>query len=64
MRSTVNDNGQAVIDYEKMCNTEINSLLKERYPAVAETVREVKDTNREEVIAFLNFLSNESEQYV
>ena len=64
MRSTVNDKGRTVIDYEKMSNTEINSLLKERYPAVAETFREVKDTNREEVIAFLNFLSNESEQYV
>jgi hypothetical protein len=64
MRSTVNDKGQTVIDYEKMSNTEINSLLKERYPAVAETFREVKDTNREEVIAVLNFLSNESEHYV
>jgi hypothetical protein len=60
MRPTLSHKGQAVIDYEKMSNTELYSLLKERFPAVAETVREVKDTNREEVIAFLNFISNKS----
>ena len=60
MRSTPNNEGQAAIDYEKMSNTELNSLLKERVPAVAETVRKVKDSNREEVIAFLKFLSDGS----
>lgn len=60
MQSTLSNKGLAVIDYEKMSDTELYSLLKERAPAIAETVKEVKDSNREELIAFLNFLSNES----
>jgi hypothetical protein len=48
------------MDYEKMSDAELYSLLKERAPAVAETVREVKDSNRETLIAFLKFLSDES----
>ena len=52
--------GRAVMDYEKMSDAELYSLLKERAPAVAETVREVKDSNRETLIAFLKFLSDES----
>ena len=52
--------GQAVMDYEKMSDAELYSLLKERAPAVAETVREVKDSNREALIAFLKFLSDGS----
>jgi hypothetical protein len=61
MRSTLNNEGRAVMDYEKMSDAELYSLLKERAPAVAETVREVKDSNRETLIAFLKFLSDESE---
>ena len=61
MRSTVNDKGRTVIDYEKMSNTEIYSLLKETYPAVAETFREVKDTNREDGYRVPELCSNESE---
>ena len=60
MRSTLNNEGRAVMDYEKMSDAELYSLLKERAPAVAETVREVKDSNRETLIAFLKFLSDES----
>lgn len=48
------------MDYEKMSNAELYSLLKERVPAVAETVREVRDSNREMLIAFLKFLGDES----
>lgn len=60
MRSTPSNGGQAAIDYEKMSNTELYALLEERVPAVAETVRKVRDSNREEVIAFLKFLSDGS----
>jgi hypothetical protein len=60
MQSTLNNEGRAVMDYEKMSDAELYSLLKERAPAVAETVREVKDSNRETLIAFLKFLSDES----
>ena len=52
--------GRAVMDYEKMSDAELYSILKERAPAVAETVGEVKDSNRETLIAFLKFLSDES----
>jgi len=48
------------MDYENMSDTELYVLLKDRAPAVAETVREVNDSNREKLIAFLRFLSDES----
>ena len=60
MRSTLNDEGQAAMEYERMSDTELYALLEERVPAVAETVRKVRDSNREEVIAFLKFLSDGS----
>jgi hypothetical protein len=60
MRSTLNNEGQPSIDYEKLSDAELYALLTERAPAVAETVREVKDSNREKLIAFLKFLSSES----
>jgi len=59
MRSTLNNEGQATMDYERMSNTELYDLLKERTPAVAETVRKVGDSNRETVIAFLKFLQTD-----
>lgn len=58
MRSTVGNNGQAIMDYEKMSNVELYALLKAKMPAVAETVGKVRDSNRETVIAFLRFCSN------
>jgi len=60
MRSTPSNEGRAAMDYQRMSNTELYALLEERVPAVAETVREVRDSNREEVIAFLKFLSDGS----
>ncbi len=51
--------GEAVIEYEKMSDVELYSFLKEKVPAVAETVRKVGESNRETLIAFLRFLSNE-----
>lgn len=44
------------MDYERMSNTELYTLLKERMPAVAETVRKVRDSSRETIIAFLRFV--------
>ncbi len=52
--------GRVPRDYEKMSNPELYSLLKEKVPAVAETVRGVSDSNRERVIAFLKFLADDS----
>jgi hypothetical protein len=49
------------MDYEKMSNAELYALLKEKMPAVVETVREVRDSNRETLIAFLRFCSNETD---
>jgi hypothetical protein len=49
-----------IMDYQKMSNAELYALLKEKMPAVAETVREVRDSNRETLIAFLRFCSNET----
>ena len=46
------------MDYENMSDEELYSLLKERMPAVAETARDVNDSNRETVIAFLILLSD------
>ena len=60
MRSTLGNKGQVIMDYEKMSNAELYALLKEKMPAVAETVREVRDSNRETLIAFLRFCSNET----
>ncbi len=60
MRSTPSNEGQAAMDYERMSDTELYALLEQRVPAVAETVRKVRDSNREEVIAFLKFLSDGS----
>ncbi len=48
------------MDYEKMSNVELYALLKAKMPAVAETVGKVRDSNRETVIAFLRFCSNET----
>ncbi len=60
MRSTLNDKEQPTVEYEKMSDAELYVLLKERAPAVADTVKEVKDSNREKLTAFLKFLSDES----
>lgn len=60
MRSTLNDEGQVGREYEKMSDAELYALLTERAPAVAETVKGIKNSNREKLIAFLKFLSDES----
>lgn len=60
MRSTLNNEGQVGREYEKMSDAELYTLLTERAPAVADTVKKVKDSNREKLIAFLKFLSDES----
>ena len=60
MQSTVGNKERVIMDYEKMSNAELHALLKEKMPAVAETVREVRDSNRETLIAFLRFCSNET----
>ena len=52
------------MDYENMSDEELYSFLKERFPAVAETTGEVGDSNRETVVAFLKFLSDESSEAV
>ena len=57
----VNGHTVSVQDCEKMSDQELYRLLKENLPAVAETVRTVNDANRETVIAFLRFLSSETE---
>ena len=49
----------ATEDCEKMSDEELYHFLRENLPAVAETVREVTDFNRETVIAFLKLLSDE-----
>jgi len=51
--------GWGIMDYKSMSDEELYSFLKERLPAVAETTGEVGDSNRETVIAFLTFLSEE-----
>ena len=56
MRSTLSNKGQVIMDYERMSNAELYALLKEKMPAVAETVGKVRDSNRETVIAFLRFV--------
>lgn len=57
----VNGHTVSIQDCEKMSDQELYRLLKENLPAVAETVRTVNDANRETVIAFLRFLSSETE---
>jgi len=52
------------MDYDKMSDSELYALLKERVPAVAETVGEVGDSNRQTLIAFLKFLSDEPGIYL
>lgn len=56
MRSTPSNKGLVIMDYERMSNAELYALLKEKMPAVAETVGKVRDSNRETVIAFLRFV--------
>ena len=56
----VNGHTISIQDCEKMSDQELYRLLKENLPAVAATVRGVTDSNRETVIAFLRFLSNET----
>jgi hypothetical protein len=48
------------MEYDSISNDELYLLLKERYPAAAEAVEEVSDSNRETVIAFIKFLSEET----
>ena len=45
------------MDFDNLSNEELCLFLKERVPAVAETIEEVTDSNRETVIAFLKFIS-------
>ena len=56
----LNGHTMSIQDCEKMSDEELYRLLMENVPAVAETVRKVTDSNRETVIAFLRFLSNET----
>ena len=56
MRSAPKNKGLMIMDYERMSNAELDALLKEKMPAVAETVGKVRDSNRETVIAFLRFV--------
>lgn len=54
--------GQTVTieDCEKMSNEELHRFLEEKLPAVRATVREINDSNKETVIAFLKFLMKET----
>ena len=47
----------ATIDFEKISNGELSRLLKERMP---EKAPEVTDYNRQTMIAFLKFFSDET----
>jgi hypothetical protein len=53
-----------IMDYERMSNAELDALLKEKMPAVAETVGKVRDSNRETVIAFLRFVQTHQDKPV
>jgi hypothetical protein len=46
-----------VTGYENMSNEELYFLLREKAPAVAQAAKDVSDSNRETVIAFLILLS-------
>ncbi len=52
------------MDYERMSNAELYALLKERMPAVAETVGKVGDSNRETIIAFLRFVQTHHDKSI
>jgi len=45
------------VDFDNLSNEELCRLLKERTPAVFDTVGRVTDSNRETVIAFMKFIS-------
>jgi len=64
MRSTPSNKGLVIMDYERMSNAELYALLKEKMPAVAETVGKVRDSNRETVIAFLRFVQTPQDKPV
>ena len=64
MRSTPSNKGLVIMDYERMSNAELYALLKEKMPAVAETVGKVRDSNRETVIAFLRFVQTHQDKPV
>ncbi len=46
------------MDYDAMSDEELYAVLKERAPATAEAVKEVNDSNRQTVIAFLKVFSD------
>ncbi len=52
------------MNYERMSNAELYALLKEKMPAVAETVGKVRDSNRETIIAFLRFVQTSHDRPV
>lgn len=49
--------GMFMVDYSKSSNEELYRFLEERAPDVAVVVGEVRDSNRETIIAFLTILS-------
>ena len=64
MRSTPCNKGLTIMDYDRMSNAELYALLKEKMPAVAETVGKVRDSNRETIIAFLRFVQTHQDKPV
>jgi hypothetical protein len=62
MESKLTNEGAEATDYENMSDAELYALLKEKLPAVIETVGEVTGSNREKLIEFLKFLSNDGRQ--
>ena len=64
MRLTRANEGLVIMDYERMSNAELYALLKEKMPAVAETVGKVRDSNRETIIAFLRFVQTPQDKHV
>jgi hypothetical protein len=56
--------GTGDMDYERMSNAKLYALLKERMPAVAETVGKVSDSNRDTVIAFLRYVQTNQDRPV
>jgi hypothetical protein len=54
----VNTEGWTTTDYEKICDRELYHLLQERIPD--KKVPEVTDYNRQTMIAFLKFFSEET----
>jgi len=53
-----NNKNRTIIDYEKISDTELSRLLKERMPE--KKAPEVTDYNRQTMIGFLKFFSNET----